>query len=509
MFGYRVRIENRARETVQLLTRHWQITDGRGRVVEVRGEGVVGEQPLLEPGESFQYTSGTPLPTPTGHHGRQLPDGDRRGERFDVDDPGLLARRAGRARAGELTRPPSARLAVAIVLEPRGRLPVDPATRPAPLPEHRPPPLTILLAGPRGFCAGVERAIEIVKEALRQNGRAGLCPPRDRPQPPRGRRAARRWARCSSRSWTRCPRTGWSCSRPTACPRRCRPRRAGAGCCSPTPPARWSPRSIARSSATTRPGRTVLLIGHAGHPEVIGTMGQVAPGSVLLVETRGRRRGRGRARPGAARLLDPDHALGGRHRRHRRGAAAALPRDRGAAQRGHLLRHHQPPARRGGDRPARRPVPGRGCRQLVQLDAAGRGRAPATAAPQRRADRDRRRHRLGLARRRRARWASPPAPPPRSCWSRRWSPPAASAFAVTVEEVRVAEENVTFRSPPIPLARQGLLSAVAVYTDVPPDALRALPGRLRAGRAGRARRHRRGRGELQLPPRRPSAAASS
>jgi ApaG protein len=66
VFGYRVRIENRGENAVQLLARHWRITDAKGREVEVKGEGVVGEQPLLEPGESFQYTSGTPLPTPTG-----------------------------------------------------------------------------------------------------------------------------------------------------------------------------------------------------------------------------------------------------------------------------------------------------------------------------------------------------------------------------------------------------------------------------------------------------------
>jgi len=87
VFGYRVRIENGGLETVQLLTRHWRITDGHGRVVEVRGEGVVGEQPLLEPGESFQYTSGTPLPTPTGIMAGSYQMVTDRGERFDVTIP--------------------------------------------------------------------------------------------------------------------------------------------------------------------------------------------------------------------------------------------------------------------------------------------------------------------------------------------------------------------------------------------------------------------------------------
>ncbi len=66
VFGYRVRIENTGTEAVQLLTRYWQITDGHGRVVEVRGEGVVGEQPWLRPGEDFEYTSGAVLETGSG-----------------------------------------------------------------------------------------------------------------------------------------------------------------------------------------------------------------------------------------------------------------------------------------------------------------------------------------------------------------------------------------------------------------------------------------------------------
>ncbi len=66
VWAYHVRIENGGGETVQLRNRHWQITDGRGQTLEVRGPGVVGEQPVLGPGESFEYTSGTPLPTPSG-----------------------------------------------------------------------------------------------------------------------------------------------------------------------------------------------------------------------------------------------------------------------------------------------------------------------------------------------------------------------------------------------------------------------------------------------------------
>jgi len=66
VWAYTVRIENQGGETVQLRRRHWRITDGLGRVQEVRGPGVVGEQPVLQPGASFEYTSGTPLNTPSG-----------------------------------------------------------------------------------------------------------------------------------------------------------------------------------------------------------------------------------------------------------------------------------------------------------------------------------------------------------------------------------------------------------------------------------------------------------
>lgn len=66
VFGYKIRIENRSHETVQLLARHWKITDGFGRMVEVKGSGVVGEQPMLQPGDTFEYTSGTPLATASG-----------------------------------------------------------------------------------------------------------------------------------------------------------------------------------------------------------------------------------------------------------------------------------------------------------------------------------------------------------------------------------------------------------------------------------------------------------
>jgi len=80
VWAYTVEIENTGAETIQLLTREWQITDARGRTEIVRGEGVVGEQPVIKPGERYRYTSGAPLPTPSGfmkgHYGMRASDGD-------------------------------------------------------------------------------------------------------------------------------------------------------------------------------------------------------------------------------------------------------------------------------------------------------------------------------------------------------------------------------------------------------------------------------------------------
>jgi len=83
-FLYTVTISNEGQETVQLLTRHWIITDGTGHVEEVRGPGVVGQQPRLRPGESFKYTSGCPLSTPFGvmEGTYQMVSAD--GEQFDA-----------------------------------------------------------------------------------------------------------------------------------------------------------------------------------------------------------------------------------------------------------------------------------------------------------------------------------------------------------------------------------------------------------------------------------------
>ena len=86
-WAYRVVIENRSRETVQLLSRHWMITNARGEFTEVKGPGVVGEQPVLRPGESFEYTSGAPLDTPSGMMGGAYQMETEIGEHFDIEIP--------------------------------------------------------------------------------------------------------------------------------------------------------------------------------------------------------------------------------------------------------------------------------------------------------------------------------------------------------------------------------------------------------------------------------------
>jgi ApaG protein len=87
LWAYRVIIENQGRETVQLLSRHWMITNARGELTEVKGPGVVGEQPILKPGQRFEYTSGAPLNTPSGMMGGAYQMENEGGERFDIEIP--------------------------------------------------------------------------------------------------------------------------------------------------------------------------------------------------------------------------------------------------------------------------------------------------------------------------------------------------------------------------------------------------------------------------------------
>jgi ApaG protein len=86
-WAYSIEITNNGRDTVQLKTRHWRITDANGRLQEVKGAGVVGEQPVLKPGESFEYTSGVPLPTPSGFMVGTYGMVTEAGEPFDIEIP--------------------------------------------------------------------------------------------------------------------------------------------------------------------------------------------------------------------------------------------------------------------------------------------------------------------------------------------------------------------------------------------------------------------------------------
>lgn len=86
-WAYRITITNEGTETVRLISRYWRITDANGQAQEVRGEGVVGEQPTLHPEESFEYTSGAPLTTATGFMGGSYQMVSDKGEWFDVEIP--------------------------------------------------------------------------------------------------------------------------------------------------------------------------------------------------------------------------------------------------------------------------------------------------------------------------------------------------------------------------------------------------------------------------------------
>ena len=102
VWGYHVTIDNQSDEFVQLMSRYWHITDGTGRVEEVRGAGVVGDQPELNPGDSYQYTSGCPLSTPSGIMVGHYTMRNKPGRDVRHRHPRLLARSAGHAQDGEL-----------------------------------------------------------------------------------------------------------------------------------------------------------------------------------------------------------------------------------------------------------------------------------------------------------------------------------------------------------------------------------------------------------------------
>lgn len=97
-WAYQVRIANRGNIAVKLMSRYWRITDGLGRVEEVRGPGVVGEQPVIAPGGHYEYTSGCPLPTPSGIMQGFYTMSDADGRQFEVDIPAFSLDIPGTAR---------------------------------------------------------------------------------------------------------------------------------------------------------------------------------------------------------------------------------------------------------------------------------------------------------------------------------------------------------------------------------------------------------------------------
>src|ERR1700687_3302656 len=97
-WAYTITVANLGGETVQLKTRHWRITDAQGRLQEVRGPGVVGEEPVLKPGENFEYTSGVPLPTPSGFMTGSYGMVTAAGEEFDIQIPAFSLDTPQRAR---------------------------------------------------------------------------------------------------------------------------------------------------------------------------------------------------------------------------------------------------------------------------------------------------------------------------------------------------------------------------------------------------------------------------
>lgn len=99
VWGYRITIANHSEEAVKLMARYWRITDGLGRVSEVRGAGVVGEQPELDPGDSYQYTSGCPLTTSSGIMVGLYTMRNEHGAEFDIDIPAFSLDMPGAPRA--------------------------------------------------------------------------------------------------------------------------------------------------------------------------------------------------------------------------------------------------------------------------------------------------------------------------------------------------------------------------------------------------------------------------
>ena len=239
------------------------------------------------------------------------------------------------------------------------------------------PPLTIRLCQPRGFCAGVDRAIQIVVLALKKYG----APVYVRHEIVHNRYVVEGLQTLGAvfiEELSEIPPEHRAC-----------PVVFSAHGVPKSVPADAEARNLFYLDATCplvskvhkqamrhqRLGRHVLLIGHAGHPEVIGTMGQLPEGAVTLIETEADVEAFRARRSRGARLRHPDHAVGRGHRRHHPGAAAsAFPHDPGAGRRIDLLRHDQPPGGGEGNGRRRRSLPHRRRAEFVQLHAPRRGR---------------------------------------------------------------------------------------------------------------------------------------
>ena len=209
---------------------------------------------------------------------------------------------------------------------------------------HRPrgPQLRILVAAPRGFCAGVDRAIKIVELALKKYG----APVYVRHEIVHNRHVVESLKskgaifveELDEIPETSAPVIFSAHGVPKAVPERAKARNMfylDATC-----PLVSKVHAEARDHLDK--GLEIVLIGHAGHPEVVGTLGQLPPEAASLIETAADARAFTPPRPRAARLHHADHPLGRRHRRHGRHPERALPGHRRPEERGHLLRHHQP-----------------------------------------------------------------------------------------------------------------------------------------------------------------------
>ena len=308
------------------------------------------------------------------------------------------------------------------------------------------PPLTIYLAAPRGFCAGVDRAIQIVELALAKYG----APVYVRHEIVHNRyvveslkaKGAIFVEELDEIPDTDAPIVFSAHGVPKAVPEAAESRNLfflDATC-------PLVSKVHVEAERQFGEGREILLIGHAGHPEVIGTTGQLPDGAVHLIETADDARRLHPARPRPARGDHPDDALGRRHQGDRERAQGALPAHDHAAQGRHLLRHHQSPGGGEADRARLRPHDRGRLAQQLQLAAPGRSRR-ARRLRLRGVDPARGRDRLGHA----------------SAASRRLGVTAGASapevlvdeiidafkarFAATVETVTTAEEAIAFKLP--------------------------------------------------------------